>query len=42
MRKVKNSAPNSIDGNKDPAERFAEVYGNLYNSTKMTKMKQKP
>ena len=33
MRKVKNSAPNSIDGNKDPAGRFAEVYGNLYNST---------
>ena len=33
MRKVKNSAPNSIDGNKDPEGRFAEVYGNLYNST---------
>ena len=33
MRKVKNLAPTYIDGMNNPAERFAEVYGTLYNST---------
>ena len=33
MRRVKNSIPTSIDGSERPAERFAEVYGRLYNST---------
>ena len=30
---MKNVGPNSIDGNENPAERFAEVYRQLYNST---------
>ena len=33
MRRTKNTAPKSIDGDENPARRFAEVYGNLYNST---------
>ena len=32
MRKVKNKLPTCIDGNDAPANRFAEVYGELYNS----------
>ena len=32
MRSVRNNAPKSIDGSEKPAERFAEVYGELYNS----------
>ena len=32
MRRVKNSLPTTIDGNKKPTERFAEVYGKLYSS----------
>ena len=33
MRKVKNALPTTIDGSESPANKFAEVYGRLYNST---------
>ena len=33
MRRTKNDAPMKIDGHEKPSERFAEVYGQLYNST---------
>ena len=33
MRRVKNDIPKKIDGHEKPSERFAEVYGQLYNST---------
>ena len=33
MRQVKNEAPSAIDGNDSPANRFAQVYDKLYNST---------
>ena len=33
MRKVKNVSPTVIDGIESPPDRFAEVYGKLYNST---------
>ena len=38
MRRVKSNAPSSIDGNDQPAKRFAEVYETLYNSTNDTGM----
>ena len=33
MRKTNDNTPGKIDGYDDPAQRFSEVYGKLYNST---------